>query len=70
TQQIGVRPDEVLTLGDAEADAGLLRWAGVGVAMGNAMPEARAAADWVAPTHDEAGLAAAIERFVLGSPAS
>lgn len=65
TKQIGVRPDEVLTLGDAEADAGMLRWAGVGVAMGNAMPEARAAADWVAPTHDEAGLAAAIERFVL-----
>lgn len=65
TEQIGVRPDEVLTLGDAEADAGMLRWAGVGVAMGNAMPEARAAADWIAPTHDEAGLAAAIERFVL-----
>jgi HAD superfamily hydrolase (TIGR01484 family) len=64
-EQIGVRPDEVLTLGDAEADAGMLRWAGVGVAMGNAMPEARAAADWIAPTHDEAGLAAAIERFVL-----
>lgn len=70
TEQIGVRPDEVLTLGDAEADAGMLRWAGVGVAMGNAMPEARAAADWVAPTHDEAGLAAAIERFVLRSPGS
>lgn len=70
TEQIRVRPDEVLTLGDAEADAGMLRWAGVGVAMGNAMPEARAAADWVAPTHDEAGLAAAIERFVLRASAS
>ncbi|HEX6291603.1 MAG TPA: HAD family hydrolase [Herpetosiphonaceae bacterium] len=65
TQRIGVQPSEVLALGDAEADAGMLRWAGVGVAMGNAMPEARAAATWVAPTHDEAGLAAAIERFVL-----
>ena len=59
------QPD-VLALGDAEADAGMLRWAGVGVAMGNAMPEARAAADWVAPSHDEAGFAAAIERYVLG----
>jgi len=56
---------EVLTIGDAEADAGMLRWAGIGVAMGNSMPEARAAADWVAPTHDEAGFAAAISRFVL-----
>jgi 5-amino-6-(5-phospho-D-ribitylamino)uracil phosphatase len=66
-EQIGVRREEVLALGDAEADAGMIRWAGVGVAMGNAMPEARAAADWVAPSHDEAGLAAAIERFVPGT---
>jgi hypothetical protein len=67
TQRIGLRPRDVLALGDAEADAGMLRWAGVGVAMGNAMPEARAAAHWIAPTHDEAGLAAAVERFVLRS---
>jgi hypothetical protein len=60
-----VTPGDVLTLGDAEADAGMLRWAGVGVAMGNAMPEAHAAADWIAPDHDDAGFAAAIKRFVL-----
>lgn len=63
-QQVFVQPAEVLAIGDSEADAGMLRWAGVGVAMGNAMPEARAAADWLAPTHDEAGFAAAITRFV------
>jgi HAD superfamily hydrolase (TIGR01484 family) len=63
--RIGIEAAEVLALGDAEADAGMLRWAGVGVAMGNAMPEARAAADWLAPTHDQSGLAAAIKRFVL-----
>lgn len=63
----GIVAVEVLALGDAEADAGMLRWAGVGVAMGNAMPEARAAAQWIAPTHDEAGFAAAVERFVLRS---
>lgn len=62
---IGLTPAEVVTLGDADADAGMLQWAGVGVAMGNAMPEARAAADWVAPDHDQAGFAAAIEKFVL-----
>jgi hypothetical protein len=64
-QRSGISAAEVLALGDAEADAGLLRWAGIGVAMGNAMPEARAAAQWIAPTHDEAGFAAAVERFVL-----
>jgi HAD superfamily hydrolase (TIGR01484 family) len=61
----GIAPAEVMTLGDAEADAEMLRWAGVGVAMGNAMEEAIRAADWIAPSHDQAGVAAAIERFVL-----
>lgn len=65
TARVGIVPAEVLAVGDAEADAGMLRWAGVGVAMGNAMPEARSAAQWIAPTHDEAGFAAAVERFVL-----
>ncbi len=64
----GIAASEVLALGDAEADVGLLRWAGVGVAMGNAMRDALEAADWIAPTHDEAGLAVAVERFVLDRP--
>ena len=63
----GIHAEEVIALGDAEADAGMLRWAGVGIAMANAMAEARAAADWLAPSHDGAGVAAAIDRFVVGS---
>jgi 5-amino-6-(5-phospho-D-ribitylamino)uracil phosphatase len=63
-ERYSINPDEVMALGDAEADAGMLRWAGVGVAMANGMPEAHAAATWIAPSHDEAGVAAAVERFV------
>jgi hypothetical protein len=63
----GIKPSEVLALGDAEADADMLRWSGVGVAMANAMDEALAAANWIAPSHDEAGVAAAIERFILAA---
>ncbi len=63
--EIGVQPVEVLALGDAEADAGMLAWAGIGVAMGNAMPQARAAARWIAPSHDDAGFAVAVRKFVL-----
>lgn len=65
-ERAGIRSHDVMALGDAEADAGMLRWAGVGVAMANAMPEAIAAADWVAPSNDEAGLAVAVSRFVWG----
>jgi hydroxymethylpyrimidine pyrophosphatase-like HAD family hydrolase len=60
-----IEPAEVLALGDAEADIGMLRLAGVGVAVGNAHPSVLAAADWVAPDASAGGVAAAIRRFVL-----
>jgi HAD superfamily hydrolase (TIGR01484 family) len=62
----GIAPADVLALGDAEADIGMLRLAGVGVAVGNAHPEVKAAADWVAPSAGDGGLAAAVRRFVHG----
>jgi hypothetical protein len=58
---------EVLAIGDSDADVPMIEWAGVGVAMGNGSPAAKAAADWVAPTLEEDGAAAAIERFCLES---
>ena len=39
--------------------------AGVGVAMGNAVRSVRAAASYVAASHDHDGIAEAFERFVL-----
>lgn len=62
---LGVGMDEVLALGDAEADVGMLRAAGVGVAVANAPSVVRAAADWVAPAAAACGLAAAVRRYVL-----
>ncbi len=56
---------EVMAVGDQLNDLTMLTWAGVGVAMGNAIPEVKRAADWIAPAVDEDGAAAAIERFVL-----
>jgi 5-amino-6-(5-phospho-D-ribitylamino)uracil phosphatase len=60
-----IDPADVLALGDSESDIGMIRLAGVGVAVGNAHPPVRAAADWVAPEAGQAGVAAAVRRFVL-----
>jgi 5-amino-6-(5-phospho-D-ribitylamino)uracil phosphatase len=60
-----IDPSQVLALGDSESDIGMIRMAGVGVAVGNAHPPVKAAADWIAPSAGEAGLAAAVRRFVL-----
>jgi hypothetical protein len=42
----------------------MLRWAGIGVAMGNASPEVKENVRFVTATNQEDGVALAIERFV------
>lgn len=64
-EQLGIAPEHVLAIGDAENDIEMLQLAGIGVAVGNAMPETKAAADYVVAGNDEDGVAEAIERFVL-----
>jgi hydroxymethylpyrimidine pyrophosphatase-like HAD family hydrolase len=41
----------------------MLRWAKIGVAMGNALPEVRQAVRYVAASNEDDGIAQAIERF-------
>ena len=63
---LGVDMSQTMAFGDGLNDAGMLKAAGVGVAMGNACDEAREAADFVTLTCDEGGIAAAIEKFCFG----
>ena len=61
----GIDRQAVMAIGDAPNDVGMLRWAGVGVAVQNAWPEARLAADQIVPSNDDNGVAHAIQRYVL-----
>jgi Cof subfamily protein (haloacid dehalogenase superfamily) len=60
---LGIAANEIITFGDMPNDVPMLRWAGHGVAMGNAHPEAVAAADEVTTRNSEDGLARALERW-------
>ncbi len=62
---LGIAQTEVLAIGDSEADIPMLAWAGIGVAMGNGSQACKAAADWIAPSVEEDGVAVALERFVF-----
>ncbi|NLC58383.1 MAG: HAD family phosphatase [Armatimonadetes bacterium] len=64
-ESLGVAAAETLALGDNYNDIPLLQWAGIGVAMGNAPDTVKRAADAVTLTHDEAGVAAAIQQYAL-----
>ena len=63
---LGIDHAATIAVGDADNDLEMLRAAGLGVAMGNANDNARAAADVVVADNDHDGCAEAIERFLLG----
>jgi Cof subfamily protein (haloacid dehalogenase superfamily) len=60
-----IAPEQVMTVGDNFNDVEMLQYAGIGVAMGDAPPEVKAIANWVAPSVEDDGVAAAIDRFIL-----
>ena len=62
---MGIDRAEVAGAGDSYNDLPLLRACGMRVAMGNAAPEVKAAAHYIAPTVDEDGLAVAIAEYLM-----
>ena len=65
-RQMAIPAEQVMAIGDHDSDASLLQWAGVGVAMGNATPAAKAAADVITSSNLRDGVAEALEQWVLG----
>jgi hydroxymethylpyrimidine pyrophosphatase-like HAD family hydrolase len=62
-ERLGVQREDVLAIGDGTNDVEMLRWAGRGVAMGNAAVEAIEAADDVTAPLDEDGVAVELSRW-------
>ncbi|WP_435532132.1 HAD family hydrolase [Rhodococcus antarcticus] len=60
---LAVPASHVVAFGDMPNDVPMLRWAGLGVAMGNAHPDALAVADEVAPPNTQDGVAQVLERW-------
>ena len=62
-ERIGVPREQVVALGDAMNDLEMLQYAGTGVAVSNADPALRAAADFVVCSNEEDAVRACLERF-------
>jgi len=58
-----------MAIGDSYNDIEMLKWAGIGVAVGNAPPEVKRHADYVTASNDEDGVARALQHLVLQKPA-
>lgn len=63
---LGISMSQVMALGDSENDIPMLKAAGIGVAMGNALPSVKDVAGYETRHHLEAGVATAIRALALG----
>ncbi|MBM7853649.1 Cof subfamily protein (haloacid dehalogenase superfamily) [Desulfohalotomaculum tongense] len=66
-EHFGVQRHQVMAIGDGDNDVEMLRYAGMGVVVGNAREEIKALAGYVAPSNDEDGVAEALEKLVLNA---
>ena len=61
---LGVKREEVMAFGDAGNDKEMIEYAGLGVAMENAMEEVKKVADYITCNNNEDGVAKVINRFI------
>jgi Cof subfamily protein (haloacid dehalogenase superfamily) len=62
---LGLKPENVMAIGDNFNDVEMIEYAGIGVAMGNGPEAVQLKSQWVAPSVELDGVAAAIEEFLL-----
>ncbi len=65
SRQLGLTPAELMAIGDEQNDLPMFTVAGLGVAMGNAVPAALEGADEVTDDNDHSGVGKAIHKFIL-----
>lgn len=62
-EMYGLKKEEVIAIGDNYNDKGMIEFAGLGIAMGNAPDEIKAVADMVTDTNRQDGVARALEKI-------
>ncbi|SCC14694.1 sugar-phosphatase [Kosakonia oryziphila] len=64
-EALNIKQDEIMAIGDQENDIAMIEYAGVGVAMDNAIPLVKEVANVVTKSNLEDGVAYIIEKFAL-----
>lgn len=65
TKHLNLKRDEVMCIGDSENDISMIKFAGIGVAMGNAIDIVKNEANYITDTNKHSGVSKAIQKFVL-----
>ncbi|WP_366247985.1 sugar-phosphatase [Terribacillus aidingensis] len=64
-EQLGIKREEVMAIGDNGNDLSMIQYAGCGVAMDNAIPAIKDAADFITTSNNAHGVAEAIRKKIL-----
>ena len=65
-EHLGFGLGDCMAFGDGMNDFTMVEAAGLGIAMANAEPEVKRVAKWIAPSNDDDGVAAGIDRWIKG----
>jgi hydroxymethylpyrimidine pyrophosphatase-like HAD family hydrolase len=66
-KHLGIKREEIISIGDELNDLDMIEYAGLGVAMGNAREEVKNKADFITKSNEEDGVAYVFEKFCFGS---
>lgn len=64
-ETVGLKRENAICCGDGYNDLTMIQYAGVGVAMANAQPVVKEAADFVTASNDEDGIVNVIDKFIM-----
>jgi hydroxymethylpyrimidine pyrophosphatase-like HAD family hydrolase len=63
---MNIQKNHIMVIGDAMNDAGMIQYAGISVAMANAIEEIKQMADIITEgTNNEDGVAEVVEKYIL-----
>lgn len=65
SEKYGIKREELICIGDNENDISMIKYAGLGIAMANAIDEVKAAAQYITDSNKNDGVAKAIKKFIL-----
>ena len=63
-EKLGIKPEECIAFGDAENDISMLKFAGIGVAMGNAQQAVKDIADEITDDNEHDGIAKSLYKHI------
>jgi Cof subfamily protein (haloacid dehalogenase superfamily) len=64
-ESLNIRQEEIICIGDNENDLSMIRYAGLGIAMGNGVDLLKNEANYITDTNVNFGVAKAIRKFIL-----